>query len=130
MKRNNCILVVDDDRAVRETLTARLEALCFDVKTAIDAADALNTLAQTNPRLIITDCDMGAGLSGLHLTKKIRQMGSETFPIVMFSGNDAAKEVFLGMAGGTAFFLKSEIDELMAFVLLQERYDFRITRAT
>ncbi len=122
------ILVVDDDAQIRSTLKTRLESMGFEVSTAADALTALVTLAQTNPRLIITDCDMGTGPSGLHLTKKIRQMGSKC-PIVMYSGNNAAQDVFETMAGGTKFFLKTEVKELLAFVAVQAAYDFKVERA-
>ena len=98
----------------------------FKVFTAENPLQALVSLGQSNPRLIITDCDMGE-LSGLHLTKKIRQMGSQV-PIVMFSGNDAAKETFEELAGGTAFFLKSELTEMLAFVDLQAKHEFKLKR--
>ena len=122
----NRILVVDDDAPTRDLLRTRLEALGFVVCTANDPVQALITLAQTNPDLVITDCDMPK-TSGLHLTKKIRQMGSKC-PIIMFSGNDAAKEVFETMAGGTKFFLKADVVEMLAFVQLQALHDFKIVR--
>lgn len=120
------ILIVDDEPLIRDTLKTRLEAMGFTVFTAKEPLEAIVNLAFTNPKLIVTDCDMGK-LSGLHLTKKIRDMGSKC-PIVMFSGNDSAKEVFETMAGGTKFFLKTEVKELLAFVQLQALHDFKIER--
>lgn len=65
------ILVVDDHPGNSKLLTFILESQGYDVRSAVDAVDALRVLAEFKPRLILMDLQL-PGMSGLELTAKLR----------------------------------------------------------
>lgn len=52
------LLVVDDDRVIRETLRAALEDEGFTVAVAANGAEAMHKLAERPPRLVLLDLMM------------------------------------------------------------------------
>ncbi len=65
------ILVVDDDEAVKESVEEYLTILKYNVKSAVNAQDALETLQTFHADIVITDIMM-QGMDGLELTRKIK----------------------------------------------------------
>jgi CheY-like chemotaxis protein len=52
------LLVVDDDREIRETLRAALEDQGFTVAVAANGAEAIAKMAERPPRLVLLDLKM------------------------------------------------------------------------
>ncbi len=65
------ILIVDDDRAIKESVEEYLKIQKYKVKTAANAQKALEILQIFNADIVITDIMM-QGMDGLDLTKKIK----------------------------------------------------------
>ncbi len=65
------ILIVDDDRAIKESVEEYLKIQKYKVKTAANAQQALDILQIFNADIVITDIMM-QGMDGLDLTKKIK----------------------------------------------------------
>lgn len=65
------ILVVDDDEAIKESVEEYLKILKYNVKSAANAKEALDTLKVFNADIVITDIMM-QGMDGLELTKNIK----------------------------------------------------------
>jgi diguanylate cyclase (GGDEF)-like protein len=65
------ILVVDDDKAIKESVEEYLKIQKYKVKTAANAQKALEILQIFNADIVITDIMM-LGMDGLELTKKIK----------------------------------------------------------
>lgn len=63
------ILVVDDDRTVRELVTSVLSRGGYEVMVAADAREALRILQDHSPDLLLTDIVM-PGMSGLVLAAR------------------------------------------------------------
>ena len=64
------VLVIDDDALVRETLAETLAAEGIEVDGLANAEDALVLLgANQVPDVLVTDIDLGAGLTGLDLAR-------------------------------------------------------------
>ncbi|WP_036479534.1 response regulator [Myxosarcina sp. GI1] len=63
------ILVVDDDKNIRRTVTMALESLDYGVHTAFDGKDAMLQLTGDKYDLIVTDLKM-PGMDGIELLKK------------------------------------------------------------
>lgn len=79
------VLIVDDEPAVRELLTAQLTYLGFDAKHTGDPTTALEALARPNsPDLILLDIEMPS-ISGYDLLLEIKKVNQDT-QVVMVSG--------------------------------------------
>lgn len=86
------ILVVDDDSDTLATLQALLSVLGFDVATARSAPEALRSIEQRRPDLIITDCEMPR-MSGLALCRELRERDhTADIPLVLYTGKDMTDE--------------------------------------
>ena len=66
------VLVVDDEKSIRETLSSILSAEGFKVETARDGREALEILDRTKMTLLITDIKM-PGYSGMDLYESVMQ---------------------------------------------------------
>lgn len=69
--RENCVLVVDDEEDIRETLREVVEMGGCSVLTAANGADALALLERRRPCLIIVDLLMPV-MNGVELLKELR----------------------------------------------------------
>ena len=65
------ILIVDDNPQNLKLAKVILAAEGYEVKTAIDAEDALRILESFTPRLILIDLQL-PGMDGLELTRQIK----------------------------------------------------------
>jgi len=65
------ILVVDDNPANARLISFLLEKRGYDVRTAIDAREALQLLDGFRPRLIMMDLQL-PGMDGLELTRRLK----------------------------------------------------------
>lgn len=71
------ILIVDDDPALLELAAAALEPLGCSVRTAADAASALDALADGRPALLVLDLRL-PGMPGLELLERVSRSPSLT----------------------------------------------------
>ncbi|HEX2556435.1 MAG TPA: PAS domain S-box protein [Microvirga sp.] len=71
------VLVVEDEAAVLQFLTAQLSSLGYDVTAVADAPDALAVLSRDRQvRLLLTDIVLPKGISGVELARTARQINS------------------------------------------------------
>jgi CheY-like chemotaxis protein len=68
---NETILIVDDNIINLELATVTLKIEGYDVRTAIDAQEALLVLEHSQPRLILMDIQL-PGMDGLEFTRQLR----------------------------------------------------------
>lgn len=83
------ILVVDDDRTIRNLLDTFLSALEFEVKTAGNAYDALNLFINEKFDLVLSDIQM-PGMDGWELASNIKKTSLET-PVILITGMDKSQ---------------------------------------
>ncbi len=109
------ILVADDEFDMLGSIRSILEEEGYEVRTASDGAEALETLEKADVDLLITDVMMPR-LSGYDLLERMRELKRhrKTPSIVMSCVRPAAHEKRLG---GSQFLCKPfSIDELLAAV--------------
>lgn len=108
------ILVVDDDRAVRESLRRSLQFNGYDVDTAADGADALARVPTTNPDALVIDVMMPR-LDGLETTRALRSAGNDV-PILVLTARDSVTDRVAGLDAGADDYLTKPfaLDELLA----------------
>jgi DNA-binding response OmpR family regulator len=99
------ILVCDDSRELRTVLSAQLQKLGFDCKSAVDGEDAVARAAQFLPDLIIMDINMPK-LSGLQATRKLRGNAKlKHTPIILLSNFGEEGDVIAGIEAGADEYL-------------------------
>jgi two-component system response regulator MprA len=108
------VLVVDDDRAVRESLRRSLEFNGYDVALAADGAEALAGIAGTGPDVVIMDVMMPK-LDGIEATKALRKAGND-IPILVLTARDAVGDRVEGLDAGADDYLTKPfaLQELLA----------------
>lgn len=110
------ILVVDDDRAVRDSLRRSLEFNGYTVEMAGDGAEALAVVPRSDPDLIVMDVMMPR-LDGLEATRALRSAGNDV-PILVLTARDAVSDRVDGLDAGADDYLTKPfaLDELLARV--------------
>ena len=108
------VLVVEDDRAVRDSLRRSLEFNGYQVSLAEDGAQALAGIAQIAPDAVVMDVMMPR-LDGLETTRALRAVGNKV-PILMLTARDAVDERVDGLDAGADDYLTKPfaLDELLA----------------
>ena len=82
---NNYILVVDDERAIRDMVCMALVQENFQCSEASDAHKAETLIKQNPPQLILLDWMM-PGISGIDFARKLRRNPeTENIPIIMLT---------------------------------------------
>jgi len=106
------ILVAEDSITSRTLLKNILELAGYKVKTAIDGAEALATLATEGFDLVVSDVEMPR-MSGFDLTAKIRaDRKLAQLPVVLVTGLDSRADRERGIdVGANAYIVKSSFDQ-------------------
>ena len=108
------VLVVDDDKAVRESLRRSLDFNGYDVVLASDGAEALATIGTVQPDVVVMDVMMPR-LDGLEATRALRQTGHD-LPILVLTARDAVGDRVEGLDAGADDYLTKPfaLEELLA----------------
>ena len=111
------VLLVEDDAAVRSTLAAILHDEGCDVIIAPNGFDALVSLEQHDPDIVVLDWMMPV-VDGQNFLHALRTEYNRTTPVLVISAGRIGEETALE-AGADAYLRKPfDIDELMR--MLQE----------
>jgi two-component system, OmpR family, response regulator MprA len=108
------VLVVDDDKAVRESLRRSLEFNGYDVALATDGAEALAGIGATDPDVVIMDVMMPR-LDGIETTRALRSAKNDV-PILVLTARDAVGDRVEGLDAGADDYLTKPfaLQELLA----------------
>ena len=94
------VLVVDDERDVRELVTRKLRQSGFEVITAENGQQALDLAASQHPDLMLLDVMM-PGLSGFDVCRTLKdEHGAEAPPVIFLSACSQPEDIRAGMAAG------------------------------
>jgi two-component system, OmpR family, response regulator MprA len=111
------ILVVDDERAVRESLRRALELEGYEIELAEDGGQALERLAREDqPDAVILDVLM-PGVDGLEVCRTLRSQGSR-LPVLMLTARTQVEDRVEGLDAGADDYLTKPfaLEELLARV--------------
>jgi two-component system response regulator MprA len=112
------ILVVDDERAVRESLRRALELEGYEIELAADGSEALQALTddQPQPDAVILDVLM-PGIDGLEVCRRLRAAGN-TVPVLMLTARDEVENRVAGLDAGADDYVTKPfaLEELLARV--------------
>jgi two-component system response regulator MprA len=112
------ILVVDDERAVRESLRRALELEGYEIELAGDGSEALQALKddERQPDAVILDVLM-PGVDGLEVCRRVRAAGN-TVPVLMLTARDEVENRVAGLDAGADDYVTKPfaLEELLARV--------------
>jgi len=99
------ILVVEDERAIREMVVFTLKRAGFSVREAEDATTARHAVADRRPDLVLLDW-MLPDLSGLEFARSLRREdATRELPIIMLTARAAEDDKVLGLESGADDYL-------------------------
>lgn len=101
------ILIIDDEKYVRELILLHLEEEGYEVLLASSVSEGLRIAKITNPDLILTDLLM-EGINGIEGIRKMRE-SQITAPIVVLSGQPVEEEQRKALAAGANGFILKPI---------------------
>ena len=79
------LLLVDDEEGIRKVLGISLADMGYEVFTAANGEDALETFRQKIPPIVLTDIKM-PGMGGIELLQKIKHENPDT-EVIMITGH-------------------------------------------
>ncbi|MEJ7862719.1 MAG: response regulator transcription factor, partial [Pyrinomonadaceae bacterium] len=112
------LLVVDDEPKLLRAIALDLKGEGYDVSTARSGNEALVSVAQRLPDLIVSDIRM-PGMDGYALARRLRQNQSTALiPIVFLTAKDTTEDRIEGFRTGVDAYLTKpfEPDELLAVI--------------
>ena len=107
------LLVVDDDRAVRESLRRALTLEGYDVDLAQDGADGLAKVT-ASPDAVVLDVAMPE-IDGLAMCRRLREAGNDV-PVLMLTARESVSDRVAGLDAGADDYLVKPfaLEELFA----------------
>jgi two-component system response regulator MprA len=112
------LLVVDDERAVRESLRRALELEGYEIDLAADGSEALSALREEQPQpdAVILDVLM-PGVDGLEVCRRLRAAGNRV-PVLMLTARDEVENRVAGLDAGADDYVTKPfaLEELLARV--------------
>lgn len=99
------VLVAEDDRDIRELVTAKLSGAGFRVIAVADGITALNTIREQLPDIALLDVMM-PGSSGLDVVGKLRtDERTAAVPVILLSAKSQDFDVETGLAAGASDYI-------------------------
>ena len=102
------VLVVDDDRAVREALRRALTLGGYEVQAAEDGERALEAVVQSVPDAVVLDVGL-PGVDGLEVCRRVRRLGNRV-PILILTARDAVADRIDGLDAGADDYMVKPFD--------------------
>ena len=108
------ILIVDDERAVRDSLSRALRLNGYEVTLAEHGMDALQVMRDDHPDAVVLDVNM-PGADGFAVARRLRADGDEV-PILMLTARDDVADRVTGLDVGADDYLVKPfaLEELLA----------------
>lgn len=102
----NSILIVDDDKDLRDLMVDFLEEQGFSMLQAENAVAAFKTIHLEKPDLILLDIEM-PGKNGLDICRILKAKPSTSdIPVIIVSGSMASGNMLSAYLAGAALFLR------------------------
>ena len=101
--------IIDDDDAVRDSLTFLLNTAGIKVRSHHSAAAFLDALAGAQLKCVITDVRM-PGMSGIDLLRRLRELKIDV-PVIVITGHGDVPLAVEAMKIGAADFLEKPFDD-------------------
>jgi two-component system response regulator FixJ len=103
------IHVIDDDEAIRDSLSFLLDTAGWAVRTYESAEAFLAALDGLSPGCVVSDLRM-PGLSGLDLIQRLKEMKS-SIPVIVITGHGDVALAVEAMKAGVSDFIEKPFDD-------------------
>src|SRR5690554_285582 len=115
------ILVIDDERSIRNTLKDILEYEKYDVDLAEDGKKGLEMIKSTEYQIILCDIKM-PGMDGIEVLEKLQVMAPDT-PVVMISGHGNIDTAVESIKKGAYDFIEKPLDLNRLLITIRNAMD-------
>jgi two-component system response regulator MprA len=102
------ILVIDDDRALRDALRRSLSLGGYEVDVAENGQHGLSQVATVDPDAVVLDVGM-PDIDGLEVCRRLRSAGNRV-PVLMLTARDAVSDRIEGLDAGADDYLVKPFD--------------------
>jgi DNA-binding NtrC family response regulator len=107
-RRKTKVLIVDDEPAIREVLEMILQEWGYDVRLAVDGAEAKELVESYDPDIVISDVVMPQ-LSGLDLLRCLKA-GNPSRPVILVTAHASIDRAVESMKQGAQDFITKPMD--------------------
>jgi two-component system cell cycle response regulator len=109
------VLIVDDILANVRLLEAKLAAEYFEVVTAMNGADALESIQRNKPDIVLLDVMM-PGIDGIEVCRRIKaNPQTQHIPVVIVTALDQPEDRVRGLEAGADDFLTKPVSDVSLF---------------
>jgi DNA-binding response OmpR family regulator len=127
MSERPVVLLVEDHRALAESVGAYLDAAGFEVDYAADGVSALHLAVTNTYDAIVLDIGL-PGVSGLDVCRRIRSESKSSIPIIMLTARDQLDDKLAGFdAGADDYLVKPfampELEARLAAIIRRRQSD-------
>jgi len=109
MSNSGIVHVIDDDDAMRDSLSFLLKSAKVPVATYESAALFLDQLAKLEGGCVVTDVRM-PGMNGIDLLKRLRELNSK-IPVIVITGHADVPLAVEAMKCGASDFIEKPFDD-------------------
>jgi two-component system, OmpR family, response regulator MprA len=102
------VLIIDDDRALRDALRRALALAGYEIDTAASGEAGLAQVAQQRPDAVVLDVGLG-GIDGLETCRRLRA-GGDRVPVLMLTARDSVDDRIDGLDAGADDYLVKPFD--------------------
>src|SRR5512145_1395682 len=108
------VIVVDDERAILETVEILLRGEGFEPVVMQSGREALDKLSQLSPDIVVTDIRM-PGVTGLDILEAVRERDPEV-PVILMTAQASLQSAMKAVNDGAYYYLQKPFanDELVA----------------
>jgi two-component system response regulator FixJ len=126
MTTEGTVHVVDDDEAIRDSLTLLLRAAGFTV-AAYPSADAFLITAPSGPGCVVIDVRM-PGMGGLELQEELARRGRR-IPVIVMTGHAEVPLAVKAMKAGAVDFVEKPFEELAMLAAIRRAFSLGLETA-
>ncbi|MBA2420260.1 MAG: response regulator transcription factor [Thermoleophilaceae bacterium] len=102
------ILVVDDDRSLRDALRRALSLEGYEIDLAEGGQQALTRIAAAKPDAVVLDVGM-PGMDGLEMCRRLRSAGNRV-PVLILTARESVEDRIDGLDAGADDYLAKPFD--------------------
>ncbi len=130
------LLMIDDERPVRELVVAQLRGESYEITCAAGAQEGLALLEREKFDVIVCDVMM-PGMDGFEFCRRIKAHDEWRFtPVILLTALDGQDDLIRGLEAGADEFLSKPVERIVlrarvaAMVRVRENYDRLRARAS